>query len=41
MQVISARDNNGQFDHSKSFRYMKDVFKDADLSILNLETTLT
>jgi poly-gamma-glutamate capsule biosynthesis protein CapA/YwtB (metallophosphatase superfamily)/CubicO group peptidase (beta-lactamase class C family) len=40
-QVNAARNDNGGYDYSKSFRYVKPIFEQADLSFINLETTLT
>ena len=41
-QVHAARDkNSGIYDFSESFEYVKPIFEQADLSFVNLETTLT
>jgi poly-gamma-glutamate synthesis protein (capsule biosynthesis protein) len=40
-QVSTARNNEGYHDYTESFRHVKPIFEDADLAILNLETTLT
>ena len=41
-QVNAARDNNnGTYDYNESFEYVKPIFEQADLSFVNLETTLT
>ena len=40
-QVDAAKNNNGDHDYSESFQYIKPVFEQADLSFINLETTLT
>ena len=40
-QVYAARNETGGFDYSESFHYVKNIFEDADIAILNLETTLT
>ena len=41
-QVFAARDkNSGVFDYYESFEYVKPIFEQADLSFINLETTLT
>lgn len=39
-QITAARQTNGEYDFSKSFKYVEPYFKNADLSIINLETTL-
>jgi CubicO group peptidase (beta-lactamase class C family)/poly-gamma-glutamate capsule biosynthesis protein CapA/YwtB (metallophosphatase superfamily) len=40
-QINAAKDNNGRYDYTESFRYVKPLFEQADLSFINLETTLT
>ena len=40
-QVYAARNNNGVYDYYESFEYIKPIFEQADLSFINLETTLT
>ncbi|MDR3269455.1 MAG: CapA family protein [Tannerella sp.] len=40
-QVTAARNGEHELDYTESFRYVKPVFQEADLAILNLETTLT
>ena len=40
-QVNAAKDGNGEHDYSESFQYVKPLFEQADLSFINLETTLT
>ena len=40
-QVDAAKDNNGDHNYSESFQYVKPIFEQADLSFINLETTLT
>jgi poly-gamma-glutamate synthesis protein (capsule biosynthesis protein) len=40
-QVRAARNSDGRYDYSESFRHVKPLFRKADLAILNLETTLT
>jgi CubicO group peptidase (beta-lactamase class C family) len=40
-QVYAAKDGNGGYDYSESFRYVKPLFDQADLAFINLETTLT
>ena len=40
-QVAAARNDTGGFDYSESFGYVKGIFEEADIAILNLETTLT
>ncbi|MDR2773762.1 MAG: CapA family protein [Tannerella sp.] len=40
-QVNAARDSNRGYDYTESFRYIKPLFEQADLSFINLETTLT
>ena len=40
-QVYAARSDTGGFDYSESFRYVKNIFEEADIAILNFETTLT
>ncbi|MDR3250859.1 MAG: CapA family protein [Tannerella sp.] len=40
-QVARARTDSGGYDFSESFRYVKPIFEQADLSFINLETTLT
>ena len=40
-QIYAARTGTGQFDYSESFGYVKNLFQEADVAILNFETTLT
>ncbi|MDR1381689.1 MAG: CapA family protein, partial [Tannerella sp.] len=40
-QINAARNDSGEHDYSKSFRYVKPIFEQADLAFVNLETTLT
>jgi len=40
-QITAARDGKGGYDFSESFRYVKPVFENADLAVINLETPLT
>ena len=40
-QVYAARNSSGGYDYSESFKYIKPIFEQADISFLNLETTLT
>jgi CubicO group peptidase (beta-lactamase class C family) len=40
-QITAACRQDGDYDFSKTFRHVKPVFEDADLSFINLETTLS
>jgi len=41
-QVRAARDNrNDLFDYSETFQFVKPIFQQADIAVVNLETTLT
>jgi poly-gamma-glutamate capsule biosynthesis protein CapA/YwtB (metallophosphatase superfamily) len=40
-QITAARQKNGDYDFSETFRYVKPVFEEADLSFINFETTLS
>jgi len=42
-QVHAARNHTGgdRYDYTESFQYIKPIFQQADLSIVNLETTIT
>ena len=40
-QLNAARKEDGTFDYSESFQFVKPMFKEADLAVVNLETTLT
>ena len=40
-QIGAARTESGQYDYSESFCYVKNIFEEADIAILNFETTLT
>ncbi|MDR2472659.1 MAG: CapA family protein [Tannerella sp.] len=40
-QINAARDTNGEYDYTESFRYVKPLFEEADLAVINFETTLT
>jgi poly-gamma-glutamate synthesis protein (capsule biosynthesis protein) len=39
-QINAARTADGSFDYSGSFRYVRDLFGEADVAVLNFETTL-
>ncbi|MDR1408396.1 MAG: CapA family protein [Tannerella sp.] len=39
-QIRAARAPDGVYDYSESFKYVKDIFMNADVAILNFETTL-
>ena len=39
-QVNAARTSDGNYDYTESFQDIMDIFKNADISIVNLETTL-
>lgn len=40
-QINAARKSDGGFDYSQSFEYVAPIFRDADVAVINLETTLT
>lgn len=40
-QLTAARQADGSYDYTESFRYVADYFRDADLAVVNLETTLS
>lgn len=40
-QVDAARQSDGNYDYTKSFEYVAPIFRDADVAVLNLETTIT
>ncbi|MDR1331238.1 MAG: CapA family protein [Tannerella sp.] len=40
-QIRAARTPDGTYDYAESFQYVKDIFHDADVAVLNFETTLT
>jgi poly-gamma-glutamate synthesis protein (capsule biosynthesis protein) len=40
-QVIAALNSEHDHDYTESFQYVKPIFQEADMAILNLETTLT
>lgn len=40
-QIKAARCQDGRYDYSGSFQYVAPYFQDADLAIVNLETTLS
>ena len=40
-QVVAARTAEGGYDYSRSTEYVAPMFRDADVAILNLETTIT
>ncbi|MBR5283057.1 MAG: CapA family protein [Alistipes sp.] len=40
-QLTAARQTDGSYDFSESFRYVAPCFRDADLAVVNLETTLS
>jgi CubicO group peptidase (beta-lactamase class C family) len=40
-QINAARNGGNGCDYTESFQYVKPLFRNADLAILNLETTLT
>lgn len=40
-QVTAARSADGSYDYTESFAYVAPMFRDADIAIINLETTIT
>ena len=40
-QVTAARTDEGGYDYSRSTEYVAPMFRDADVAVLNLETTIT
>ncbi|MDR2385297.1 MAG: CapA family protein [Tannerella sp.] len=40
-QIATARQKNGDYDFSETFKYVKPVFEKADLSFINFETTIS
>ncbi|MDR1601163.1 MAG: CapA family protein [Tannerella sp.] len=40
-QINAARTSGGSLDYSESFQYVRDLFREADVAVLNFETTLT
>lgn len=40
-QVVAARTDDGGYDYSHSTEYIAPMFRDADVAIINLETTIT
>lgn len=40
-QLTAARQADGSYDYTESFRYVANYFRDADLAVVNLETTLS
>lgn len=40
-QVVAARTYDGEYDYTTSFEHIAPMFRDADIAILNLETTIT
>ena len=40
-QVRAAYDNRSGYDYSESFQFVKPVFQQADLTVVNLETTIS
>ena len=40
-QVSAARRSDGRYDYRESFRHVARYFREADLAIVNLETTLS
>lgn len=40
-QINAARKAGGGFDYTRSFQYVAPIFRDADIAVINLETTLT
>lgn len=40
-QVTAARTKQGGYDYTTSFQYVSPMFREADVAIINLETTLT
>lgn len=40
-QINAARKVGGGFDYTRSFQYVAPIFRDADIAVINLETTLT
>ena len=40
-QVRAARDNRAGYDYTESFQFVKPIFEQADLAVVNLETTIS
>jgi poly-gamma-glutamate synthesis protein (capsule biosynthesis protein) len=40
-QVVAARTAEGGYDYSRSTEYVAPMFRDADVAVVNLETTIT
>ena len=40
-QLTAARQADGSYDYSESFKYVAQYFREADLAVVNLETTLS
>lgn len=40
-QIRAARRSDGSFDYTQSFEYVAPIFRNADVAVVNLETTLT
>ncbi|MDE6861795.1 MAG: CapA family protein [Alistipes sp.] len=40
-QVSAARSADGSYDYTRSFEYVAHYFRDADVAVINLETTLS
>lgn len=40
-QIKAARQGDGTYDYSRSFEHIAPIFRDADIAVLNLETTIT
>jgi poly-gamma-glutamate synthesis protein (capsule biosynthesis protein) len=40
-QIKAARQGDGTYDYSRSLEYITPIFRDADIAVLNLETTIT
>ena len=39
-QISAARQSDGSYDYTSSFEYVTPLFRDADIAVLNLETTI-
>ena len=40
-QVAAARTADGSYDYGRSFEHVAHIFRDADIAVVNLETTLS
>ena len=40
-QVVAARTADGEYDYSRSTEYVAPMFRNADIAVINLETTIT